>query len=64
MGDEKSAQDLYQEMGQLRNRIERIEEDLSSSLLIQNRILTTLNELQTSIFKLRSSILRIRDRIG
>ena len=53
-----------QELGDLRKRIERIEEDISSLLLIQNQVLTTINDLQTSIFKLRDSLLRVRDRIG
>ena len=53
-----------QEFVDLRKRVERIEEDTGASLLIQNQILTSINDLQASILKLRESLLRISDRIG
>lgn len=62
--EDHSLQEIFQELSELRARVERIEEDTASSLLVQNRILTTINDLQTSILKLRESVIRLRDRVG
>lgn len=55
---------LNQELVALRERVSHIEEDTGSVVMIQGRLLSSLNDLQTSILKLRESMVKIKDRLG
>lgn len=64
MSDQNEQVKLQQELTALKDRIARIEEDTGSVVMIQGRLLSSLNDLQTSVLKLRESIIRIKDRLG
>ena len=61
---EQADNNLQRELKDLKERVSRIEEDTGSVVLIQNRLLTSVNDLQASILKLRESLLRVKDRLG
>jgi hypothetical protein len=55
---------IQQDIEHLTKRIGQIEEDTGSLVMVQGRILNSLNDLQTSVLKVREALLRVREKLG
>jgi hypothetical protein len=42
----------------------QMEDDTGAVVLIQSRLLTSMNELQASVVKVREALLKVKERIG
>lgn len=55
---------LQQDLEKLTAKVSQIEEDTGAVVLIQGRLLNTLNELQASVLKTREALMKVKERLG
>ena len=55
---------LQQDIVTLTMKVAQIEDDTGSVVMIQGRLLNSINELQASVLKTREALLKVRERLG